>query len=94
MDFLFFYKKSCFSFTKSIKVTKKLEKRYDTNKATLKKFPSHAEVVQCLVCPPLEAFKAWILSGMLSIKVFQNQLYLFAAKPHLDRQFYQLIFCD
>jgi len=45
MDFLFFQKKSFFSFTKSIKVTKQLEKCYDTNKATLEKFSSHAEVV-------------------------------------------------
>jgi len=37
MDFLFFHKKSCFSFTKSIKVTKQLEKRYDASKATLDK---------------------------------------------------------
>jgi len=47
MDFLFFRKKSCFLFTKSIKVIKQLEKCYDTNKATLEKFSSHAEVVKC-----------------------------------------------
>jgi len=47
MDFLFFRKKSCFSFTKSIKVKKQLEICYDTTKATLEKFSSHADVVKC-----------------------------------------------
>jgi len=74
MDFLFFHKKSCFYFAKSIRVTKQLEKHYDNNKATLEKFSSHAKVVQYLVCPPFEAFKALILPGMLSTRVFRNLL--------------------
>jgi len=72
MDFLFFHYKTCFSFTKSIKQTKQLQKCYDTNEATFKKFSSHAEAVQELVCPPSEVVEAFILSGMLSIKVLRN----------------------
>jgi len=64
-------KKTCFLFTKSIKLTKQLEKRFETTKATLETISSHAEVVQYSFCPLLEAFKALILSGMLSW-VFQN----------------------
>ena len=51
---------------------KQLEKRYDTDKAASEMFSSHAEGVQYLVCPPLEAFEALILSGILSIWVLQN----------------------
>jgi len=76
MDFLFLHKKSYFSFAKSIRVTKQLEKRYDNNKATLEKFSSHAKVIQYLVCPPFEAFKALILPapGMFSTRVLRNLL--------------------
>jgi len=72
MKFVFFHEKTCFPFTKSITLTKQLEKRHDNDKTTLETFSSHAEVVQYLVCPPLEAFKALILSVMLSIWVLQN----------------------
>jgi len=74
MDFLFFHKKRVCHSQSLIKVTKQLDKRYDTNNATLARFYSHAEVVQYLVCLPVGAFKALILSGMLLIRVFQNLL--------------------
>jgi len=72
MDFLFFHEKTCFSFTKSIKLQKQLGKRYDTNKAILETFLSLAGVVQYAVYHPFEAFKTLILSGMLSVWVLQN----------------------
>jgi len=65
-------KKTWFLFTRSIKLTKQLKKRYDTNNATLETFSPHAEVVQYLFFLLLEAFKALILSGMLSLWVLQN----------------------
>jgi len=71
IDLLFFHGK-CVFIHKSIKLMKQLEKRYDTDKAASEMFSSHAEGVQYLVCPPLEAFEALILSGILSIWVLQN----------------------
>jgi len=62
--FLFFHVKTCFSFTKSLKLKKQLEKRYDTNKAILGTVLSLAGVVQYAVDHPFEAFKTLILSGM------------------------------
>jgi len=75
--FVFLWKTTFILFTKSVKLTKQLEKRYDTNKSTLETFSSHAEVVQYSFCPLLEALKALILSGMLSIWVLQNQVIFF-----------------
>jgi len=76
--FVFPWKKTFFLFNvflffiKSIKLAKQLENCHDTNKATWETFSSHAEVVKNSFCPLLQAFKALILSGMLSIRVLQN----------------------
>jgi len=70
--FCFSAKKTCFLFSKSIKLAKQHEKRYDNNKATLETFSPQVKVVQSSFCPLLEAYKALILSGMLSLWVLQN----------------------
>ena len=69
---LIFPWRNVFFIHKINKTKKQLEKRFDTNKTTLETFSSLAEVVQYLLCLHFEAFKALILSSILSMWVLQN----------------------